>query len=64
MNLIEGLQKEMERCRELVKIYEQIPTGSFGAAMIRQDIEHAEKAIADNNMFDMLACYKKLKKCK
>lgn len=48
MNLIEGIQEEVNRCKELLEAYKQIPTGIFGAAMIKQEILNAEKAIAKN----------------
>ena len=44
-NLIEGLLEEMNRCREVLKQYEQIPTGAFGAMMIKQDIANAKAAM-------------------
>lgn len=63
MNLIEGLQKEMNRCRELKKEYEKIPTGSFGATMIQVDINNGERAIASGDVVKMLSAYKKLQEC-
>jgi len=63
MNLIEGLQSEMNRCRELIKIYESIPSGLFGLTMIKQEIEHAEKAIAESDTVEMVKCYENLRKC-
>jgi len=62
-NLMEGLQKEMNRCRELVKLYEEIPTGGFGATMIKQDISNAEKAIAGGDIVEMLKIFKVLQEC-
>lgn len=61
MNLIDGMQREMNRCRELLKLYEQIPTGTFGAAVIKQGISKAEKAIADDSIVEMLKSYEALK---
>ena len=34
LNLIEGLQEEMNRCRELIKIYDEIPAGGAGCVMV------------------------------
>ena len=64
MNLIEGMLSEMDRCRDLIKIYNTIPTGAFGAAMIKQDIVAAEKAINSGDTVEMIRCYKSLKNCK
>jgi len=30
MNLIKGLQKELERNKELLRVYKEIPSGAFG----------------------------------
>ena len=59
-NLIEGLQRELERNREILSIYESIPQGKFGALMIRQVIKRAESAIASDDVVQMIACYKEL----
>ena len=64
MNLIEGLQKELERNRELLRAYKEIPAGAFGAVMIEQGIKETEKAIAEGDIVKMLACYKKLQEIK
>jgi len=61
MNLIEGMQEEMNRCCELLKLYEQTPTGVFGATMIKQGISNAEKAIASGDVIEMLKSYEDLK---
>ena len=63
MNLIEGLQEEMNRCRELVKEYDAIPQGVFGATMIRQEIKIAENAIALEDTIAMIKALKDLQEC-
>lgn len=63
MNLIEDLQNEMNRCRELMALYDEIPTGAFGAAGIQMKIESAEEAIAEGDTVKMLSCYKALQRC-
>jgi len=64
MNLIEGLQSEMNRCRELLKQYEAIgPAGRFGKSMIEADIIQGEAAIASGDGVEMLFAYKRLKRC-
>ena len=61
MNLIEGLQKEIARNREILKFYEEIPQGVFGATMIKRDIKIAEKAIANIDTVQMVRSLKTLR---
>ena len=64
MNLIEGLQEEMNRCRELLKEYEAIGSaGIFGATMIKQEIRIAENNISKGDTIGMLKSYEELKSC-
>ena len=64
MNLIEGLQEEMNRCRELLKEYEAIgPPGIFGAMMLRQQIKIAEDKISSGDTIGMMVSYEQLKEC-
>ncbi len=60
-NLIEAMQSEISRCKELIKTYEEIPTGGFGAAMIKQSVEAAEKALASDDTVKMVLCLKDLR---
>lgn len=63
-NILDGLFRQMNRCRELVEIYGNIgPAGAFGRAMIQQDITNAEKAIASGDVVAMIAAYKALEGC-
>lgn len=62
-NLISELQSEINRCRELVSIYEKIPTGAFGAAAIKMDIRDAENAISEIDTVRMIRCLARLKNC-
>ena len=61
MNLIEDLQKEVARNRKVLKRYEKIPTGAFGAAMIRQGIVQAEIAISNMDTVLMIKSLKELR---
>jgi hypothetical protein len=64
MNLIEGIQAQCNRVRELVPIYEAIGApGAFGAAMLKADIAEGEAAIASGDVIRMLAAYKALEGC-
>lgn len=60
-NLMEGLLSEMNRAREIKKLYDEIPLGAFGSAMIVATIKEAEEAIASGDVVAMLKCYAELK---
>ena len=60
MNLLSGLHKEIERNKEILKMYEAIPEGVFGAAMIKQDIECAERSIETGEIAEMITSLKAL----
>ena len=60
MNLIEGLHKQMDRARELRKVYEGIPMGFIGASVIDLKIGQAEHSIEIGDAVEMLAAYKEL----
>lgn len=61
-NLMDGLLKEMSRCREVLKQYEEIGSaGLFGATMIKLAIAAAEEAIKENDVIKMLVAYNILK---
>lgn len=59
--MIEALQDEMNRARELLKMYEEIPQGQFGAVIIKQSILLTEKAIASGDVVKMIECLGLLK---
>ena len=60
--LIEGLQRQMNRVREIIKVYETLPknAGLFAATMMEQSIEFTEAQIAKGDTIEMIACYKDL----
>jgi len=64
MNLIDGLNQELKRAKELKKSYESIPTGGFGVAVIRGAIQYAEKSIQTEDIVEMLKAYNNLQKLK
>ncbi len=61
-NLTEGLQRQMNRVREIVKVYESLPknAGMFAATMMKQSIVNSENAISIGDTIEMIACYKDL----
>jgi hypothetical protein len=64
MNLIEGLQKEQTRVRELLTEYEAIGSaGVFGAIMLKQLLAKTDNAIATGDTVQMLVLLKELQEC-
>lgn len=64
-NLMEGLIEETNRCRELVRVYEELPNGvgRIGATLIKQDIAAAEAAMGSGDVVGMVKAYQALKDC-
>lgn len=54
MNILEGLQQEIKRNQHLLKVYQEIPTGAFGAAFIAEDIKKGEKALVSGDIIEMV----------
>ena len=54
MNLIDGLNIELKRAKELLVIYESIPTGFLGETIIRKTIDHAELSMQTGNTVELL----------
>jgi len=64
MNLIEGIQAECARVRDLCEEYEAIgPPGAFGLAMLKLSIKEAEAAIASGDAVRMVHALGALKGC-
>jgi hypothetical protein len=59
--LAEALPKEQQRVRELLPLYDEIPTGIFAATMMRQSLARAEQAAASGDVIAMLTAYEDLK---
>jgi hypothetical protein len=62
MTLIEGLHELMDRARKLRKMYEEIPTGAFGIAVIDATIKQAEHSIESGDIGEMVAAHNALEK--
>jgi len=56
MNLIEGLQSEMNRVREIIKEYDSIPNnaGAFAIYLMKDSIRNAEDCIAKGDTVGMI----------
>lgn len=63
MNIIEGIQHEVVRVREIIQIYKDVPNGagSFASVCMQANIDNAEKAVATGDTIAMIAEYKQLK---
>lgn len=59
-NIIEGIQRQCDRVRKILPLYDEIPTGVFAATMMRNSIKAAEAAIASGDVLAMLSAYKDL----
>ena len=64
MNLIKGIQKECERCINLKTVYDEIPTGKFGAYCIQDAIDEGRASIVSGEVVRMLSAFKELESCK
>lgn len=64
VSLAEAFPAEQERVRDLLSVYETIPTGGFGAMMIRDVLKRAEQAAASGDVVAMLRSYEELRGCK
>jgi hypothetical protein len=54
-NIIEGIQEQCNRCRELLTHYVDLgPVGAFGLLMIQDDIKEGEAAIASGDAVRMI----------
>lgn len=63
MDIIEGIQTERNRVRELIKEYEKIgPPGRLEIVMMQAGIKLAEQAIAKGDTVQMLRSYQCLKR--
>jgi hypothetical protein len=72
-NIIEGIQKQCARCRELITQYDRLvsvhrvagpETVAFAKTMIQADINEGEAAIASGDVGRMVKAYQALVDCK
>lgn len=64
-NLMEGVLREMNRVRWVIKEYEQLPgnAGYMGAQLMKAYLTRTEKAISSSDTIELLVCYELLKEC-
>lgn len=60
-NLIDGLHSEMNRVREVIDVYNDIPAGAFAIAIMKNAIREAEESISSGDVIRMLRAYEELK---
>lgn len=60
-NLMEGLLEEINRVKEILPYYEEIPQGIFGATVIKDSIKKGEAALVSGNIIDMMCAFDDLK---
>ena len=61
MNLVEGLNKELDRCRELVELYKAIgPAGTLGRMSIEASIKEGKEAMESGDTVRMVRAYARL----
>ena len=60
-SLAEELPKQQQRVREMLPIYDAIPTGVFAATLMRDALTRAEIAAASGDVIQMIRAYEELK---
>ena len=62
-NLVEAIQRECNRVREIVAQYRSLPNGlgEFGATWMSDLVRRSEKAIADQDVVACVTCLKELR---
>ena len=63
MNLIEGLHSEINRVREIIKVYDGLPnnSGAFASGMMKFSIKNAENLMAIGDTIGMIKALNDLK---
>ena len=62
--LMDGLLSEIERCSKLKAMYDEIPSGAFGALVIQQAIDNAKASVASGDIEQMIIALKVCEGCK
>ena len=64
-SLGEELPKEQARVRKVLGYYKEIgPAGIFGATMIEQTLQRADKSVISGDLVEMIKSYNELKEIK
>ena len=62
--VMDGLLSEIERCSKLKVLYDEIPSGAFGALAIQQAIDNAKAAVASGDIEEMIDALRACEGCK
>ena len=62
--VMDGLLSEIERCSKLKALYDEIPSGAFGALVIQQAVDNAKAAVASGDIEEMVRSLKVCQGCK
>ncbi len=60
-SLATDLPKQQQRVRDLLPLYDMIPTGVFAATLMRQALARADQAAASGDVMAMLRSHEELK---
>lgn len=62
MTVGDDMPRQQARCRELLRVYRGLgPAGSFGALMIEQALQRADRAVIGGDIVEILRSYQELK---
>jgi len=62
MGMIKKVRKELERVKELLKVYEEAgPEGTFTKVMVETSIKRAEDALDFGSVVELIDVYRELK---
>jgi hypothetical protein len=62
-NILEGLQREIDRCLEVAEEYKKIPNGVFGLIFIQKAIKEGKAALVSGDVVECIRCYSELEGC-
>ncbi|MGE0334463.1 MAG: hypothetical protein AB7Q76_04170 [Gammaproteobacteria bacterium] len=61
----DAFPREQARVRRVLETYREIgPVGAFGAMMIEQALQRADKAVISGDLAELIAAYKELQSIK
>lgn len=65
-SLGEAFPREQQRLRDLISAYRDLPggVGTFGALMIEQTLQEADRAAASGDVVAMIRSYQAMQECK
>lgn len=63
VNVVEAIQRECDRVREIIALYKTLPNGvgEFGATWMKELVRRSERAIADQDAVECVVCLKRLR---